>query len=695
MDIGMYVCICVHVSQPSFYSSSGRARSSEGLRAEVEHRTMCTKRDHGTEEDEFCAELAAMGVPRRKIQRTVELVRSHPSIVQPDATARTGSRWHRSGVARRYSEFLKHCTAKLSFLLDDGQVFVLEYMDPNQLLLATLAANDQLRDAFHNALRSRPAMPWDVLWGADEVFSGNALHKSGRKTWIISFSFSQLGRKNLVRSAFWWTAAVFRTEVCKHLPGGISRVMKILLRSQLLHEANGLATVGLPIQTNAGIVLLRARFDQLIADGDGWKQIIEAKGASGLRCCPKCTNVWAMDSGMTDGKSQVDIACSDASAFVLHTAESLKQVIAQLFKAQSEKHIRGGKTRLGKLEKVAGFAPTRHGIWSDPELVEYLDLPGCVLIDWAHCALSEGVFSHELVVFVGSLPEDDKTQLHDFLLDWKVPANLSRRSFYKLRRFLIDGRMSGLDRPSSSECLDFVASLGAWLTLQECASRPLTSSGHRLLRLCNLIASIQVAKFGVGPNERHGRLQITQLWESWKSTLPTSSTIPKSHWLSHVSSYKSILVDTFIVERLHRRAKLFSSNVKNTHRFEKTVVEMVFGHQCKADIVDRSFAGPLGHPGSGQALWKTCVVEGIPFGVGGFVRFAGEVGQIVGCSEGRDGDVDLLVRQCTPRTCRPLRSSWFNFVAVQSVAEKWDASDCESAVAWKSYGEDFLVLFRP
>jgi hypothetical protein len=34
-------------------------------------------------------------------------------------------------------------------------------------------------------------------------------------------------------------------------------------------------------------------------------------------------------------------------------------------------------------------------------------------------------------------------------------------------------------------------------------------------------------------------------------------------------------------------------------------------------------------------------------------------------------------------------------VAVQSVAEKWDASDCESAVAWKSYGEDFLVLFRP
>ena len=143
---------------------------------------MCTKRDHGTKEDDFCAELAAMGVPRRKIQRTVELVRSHPSIVQPDATARTGSRWHESGVARRYSEFLKHCVSKLSLLLDDGQVFVFEYMDPNQLLLATLAANDQLRDAFHNALRSRPAMPWDVLWGADEVFSGNALHKSGRKT---------------------------------------------------------------------------------------------------------------------------------------------------------------------------------------------------------------------------------------------------------------------------------------------------------------------------------------------------------------------------------------------------------------------------------------------------------------------------------------------------------------------------------
>ena len=127
MDIGMYVCICVHVSQPSFYSSSGRARSSEGLRAEVEHRTMCTKRDHENEETEFRAELAAMGVPRRKIQRTVELVRSRPSIAQPDATTRAGlARKHCSDVARRYSEFLKDCAAKLSYLLDDGQGFVFE-----------------------------------------------------------------------------------------------------------------------------------------------------------------------------------------------------------------------------------------------------------------------------------------------------------------------------------------------------------------------------------------------------------------------------------------------------------------------------------------------------------------------------------------------------------------------------------------
>ena len=66
MDIGMYVRICVHVSQPSFYSSSGRARSSEGLRAEVEveHRAMSTKSDHENEETEFRGELAARGVPR-------------------------------------------------------------------------------------------------------------------------------------------------------------------------------------------------------------------------------------------------------------------------------------------------------------------------------------------------------------------------------------------------------------------------------------------------------------------------------------------------------------------------------------------------------------------------------------------------------------------------------------------------------
>ena len=58
--------------------------------------------------------------------------------------------------------------------------FTLKFLRPNKMLFCVLEANSDLRQNFERCLQKYPP-PWHVVWGADECFSGNALHESGRK----------------------------------------------------------------------------------------------------------------------------------------------------------------------------------------------------------------------------------------------------------------------------------------------------------------------------------------------------------------------------------------------------------------------------------------------------------------------------------------------------------------------------------
>ena len=80
--------------------------------------------------------------------------------------------------------------------LHDGSRWNFQYADPSALLSAVLQHNDNVYEVVMTAWRKWPssqARPWGVLYGADECWSGNPLHQSGRNSFILSYSFVPFG----------------------------------------------------------------------------------------------------------------------------------------------------------------------------------------------------------------------------------------------------------------------------------------------------------------------------------------------------------------------------------------------------------------------------------------------------------------------------------------------------------------------
>ena len=157
--------------------------------------------------------------------------------------------------------------------------------------------------------------------------------------------------------------------------------------------------------------------------------------------------------------------------------------------------------------------------------------------------------------------------------------------------------------------------------------------------------------------------------------------IPKTHWLWHIGrlyrKYKVIL-DTFVTERLNRRAKATCSNIRNTKVFERSAVS-------GDDIVG---GGDVGH---------SCVSLGRRIAPGHFVRH--KVSQAVGnvrcCFKDNADDTLTLIVGVRAQLLRPglSASRYWTFAASQPHKfQRWTASKCSLAFGRKPLPSDILVL---
>ena len=199
--------------------------------------------------------------------------------------------------------------------LKNGKEYKWLVFHPAKLVQYLSRHSSNFRGAYERALAAKPATPqtpWKCIVGFDEFTPGSRNRPMNhRKVMVVNMSFAELGDEVLDCDDSWLTPIVVRTTLLKHVQGGWSAMAKEFFRLLLFADEGGLMTSGM-IVPDVGVVF--GKLYKILGDGDGFRLLMDWRGARALRPCLKCTNTVAKNSDLI-GPGTIDITCSDTSLF--------------------------------------------------------------------------------------------------------------------------------------------------------------------------------------------------------------------------------------------------------------------------------------------------------------------------------------------------------------------------------------------
>ena len=261
----------------------------------------------------------------------------------------------------------------------------------------------------------------------DELTPGDAFAPDNRrKHWVIYTAFMEFGQACLSREEAWLPIGIIRNTKVQKIDGGISNVIRLLLRSwcgrpMLLKELQELITIGSVCS---------------LADLDAHRAVSQHMGTSSLRPCTKCRNVMKKGHKSCTARSwQVDITCKDFQKFDIATDEDIFQTLDLLQKTHEATVPRAPRARVprarvprgtvAELEKAHGFHHNPYSMYMDMPLRSYVLPVRGVMYDPMHTMYQNGVFTIGVSQFLLVLRKVGKrhfSHIADFFDgDWQVP----------------------------------------------------------------------------------------------------------------------------------------------------------------------------------------------------------------------------------------------------------------------------------
>ena len=227
---------------------------------------------------------------------------------------------------------------------------------------------------------------------SDEITLGNVIKvRNTRKVQAIYWSIVQLGTIALQSTTLWFTLSCLRSSQVEDLDGDMSEFMKIVMNS-FYDGASNLCTGGIMM----GGIMYVASLDM----GD-------LKGAAALAPA---------------GGFCVDARESDPENFIVHTDESIADLMAELTRAS----VSMTKTAFGKFCIDVGFNYVPDGVLMCPTVQPrpvYM-----TMWDWMHVYMVKGILNQELGLLVSKLHFSnlnlDYRNLHAYLQRFQWPARL-------------------------------------------------------------------------------------------------------------------------------------------------------------------------------------------------------------------------------------------------------------------------------
>lgn len=646
-------------------------------------------------------ELVQIGASVAAVSRIAARLRENPDVNVNRGALRRASRSIAAPVFRSHPLRLQR----------PDEDFEWQFLDPNRLVAHMVAASPKLSSAFREALAERACSadsPWHLIVVWDEFVAGNVLSSTNaRKTMVLSFSFLELGQEKLWHDECWFSPVAVRSKVISRAQGGWSGMLRAYLNAHLL-SATGISTAGLPLMLNGQPFMLFAKLSHMLADCDGLRLAFEWKGASGLKCCMRHWNVLKRDSDLA-GRDHtfVEIDCSDPSKFRTSTSSDVAEqadAILQMRRLVSEG--RATKVRLENLEKVCGLSTSPFGLLADLDLRRHVDFMQALRYDWMHCALQDGTMSVESSLLLSSAcsvggvtPAEIERHLKH---DWAFPLFHRSKGSALWRIFSMPSDARAV-KAQASQMIVLHSLLRHFFTQRIGRIAALEPQMKSYCAACDCIEILLLAKRRLLPMAQaatrlQGALRHHMLCHV--AAYGKEHLKPKFHYLWDVAEQLArdpFVVDCFIVERLHLRAKRVANDVANTRAYERSVLTGVLMSHTNALVGEGSaefgLVGRAAHVPSqtGAVVARGCVSHGVTMFAGDLVFRDNALGRVSSCvMEG--GALFVLVHEM--REVERLSSSSSVWAPVPAHCEVvWRAHEVVPALAWtKSASANTIVL---
>ena len=503
---------------------------------------------------------------------------------------------------------------------------------------------------------------------------------------------------------------LLRLRTAKKREVGWSSLLRTLL-NHMFYGPRGLQTAGVILTLLGEAKICYARLGAILADGESLAEAFQWKGAAGIKACFRHYNCLMLASDLA-GRAPgfVEIDCSDPHLFKECSPAALEKNVKAICAAR-KKWERGelSKAALDDLEKVVGLSVTDDGLLADDRLRQ--DVQKAFTYDWVHCALSNGTFSVELGLLVGSGKEGlSWASLQAcFERDWRFPKARSRkgRATWKVFRYAASSNAEKL-KSTCTELLNAYSIVRHFVNVclehGDAAWQDRLASFNACCEVIDCLLACKRQATGASGQTLTNRLQahMTAHKKAWGS----DNVLPKHHWLfdvpGQVSRDGGVLLDMFITERLHLTCKGIADKFKNNDSFDPHVLRMKSWTQ-RSSAAERGrlstmdLLGPTEQERFGDAAVEVAVrfnYMGMEYHTGDmFINITtGAVGRAVSFMALHQGSaVFFVVVQTFAFVSRKARhSTVWRELGADSLSV-WNVRETKLADAWYHSG-DFLVL---
>lgn len=291
----------------------------------------------------------------------------------------------------------------INFDLADGSTYKWEGAHPGAMLTLLCKYSSDFEAFLKMRLSQKPAAaetPWRICLYADEATVGNLLRVDPtRKSWLVYWSFFELGNEYLAHESGWFLLGVLRSKECALIPGGFSGFIRTVLKQWFFGNPFNFEKSGALIRVQDGSLLgpLFAQFGCMLGDESALSTIWRTKGASGNVNCIFCANVCRVGSELAQhsGGGLVSNAESDLSKFQLHTDQSRFDICDRLLRAE--------KKDVPRLEKAFGCHLDTFSLMYDVALREHVRPISHTMYDFGHVFLIHGVVHFTMTLMLLSL----------------------------------------------------------------------------------------------------------------------------------------------------------------------------------------------------------------------------------------------------------------------------------------------------